>query len=841
MNINTPSRSPALATLLSLAAGIAGDHFLVSFFPASASNFLVWIFVLVGLIFLFVSQVAWRVLGRRQAGRSLRPLPSRSGILVLLLVGVAGGMWHHGFWNYYPENSLAFSLSHRPQAVMLRMLVCGPIQYSSADGPFDTEEAEQKLRVRFLAEVQQVRRGTKWISQTGRCRVTILGRPSQPLQRGDMVVAYAMAQRVTPAQNPGQNDFALYERLHRRLFSLTIFSPDHARVDAAQSRWHYARVVDQWRDYFSSALERYVGVPHHSLAQALLLGQREQITKAHRDRYVQAGVIHLLAISGLHVGILASGIWLLQRMGWLPRRVGLLVLAVLIIAYTLLTGSKPPVVRAAVLVLSLCIGQHDGRVTRGIDSLALGGILLLIWNPCHLFMLGVQLSFMAVATLMILARTAVEPLEPLQSLIANSRPWFVKAWRTATSSVAELLWLGTTVWLVTTPLVVANFQIASPVALILNPLLSIPIAVVLFSSLLTLLFAPAVPLLSSFFGWLSSVALHCVESLIDVGLAVPGGRLHCASPSPWWIIGHLILVYLLLTLSTRSRQRWCAVVMAIWIAAGLALSHHRNASPEELTCTFLSVGHGTCVVVELPNGDICVYDAGCLGAADYAGKMITAALRQKRIHSIDMLVLSHADADHYNAAPYLLREFPIKKVVVSSSMFARPAPPLRELAQTIKAAGAEQHHIASGGQLADSNDFELNVLHPPPDRTFHSDNANSIVLSIQFQGIRILLPGDLEADGMQHLLSTAGQSHQIALAPHHGSLRSRPAEFSSWCNPETVIISGRDGETLDESIAEYRRLAAHPLSTTKGAIQVTIRAKAVEVKQWRDGNWQDLN
>jgi competence protein ComEC len=831
VNIEISRRSPALASLLSLSVGIAGDHFF-------APHFVFWLVavVLLTLPLLLSGWVIFSPLARLFSLQRMAP-PERNGqnsatvngLMLLLLITVTGGCWHHGFWNFYREDHLAFSLSRRPQAVMLTLSISGPIQYLSAREDENPERGEQKLRVRFLAEVVKVRRGTSWVSQTGRCRVTILGRPAQPLRRGDVVVAYAMAQLVSPAQNPGQNDFAYYERLHRRLFSLTVFSPEHARVEFRQGRWHYARIIDRYRRYFSETLEIYVGTPHDSLAQALLLGQRERISNEHRDRYVQAGVIHLLAISGLHVGILASGVWILQRMGWLPRRLGLLVMAVLIIAYTLLTGANPPVVRAAILVLSLCLGQHDGRVTRGIDSLALGGVLLLIWNPCHLFMLGVQLSFLAVATLMVLARTSVEPADPLTRLIANTRPWFVKAARAAVRSAAELLWLGSTVWLVTTPLVVASFQIASPVALVLNPLLTIPIALALFSSLLTLVFAPVVPYLASVTGWLCSTTLHCVESLVDLGLTVPAGRLHCASPSPLWI----------LTATSRRRQRGGAVVMAVWLASGLALAHYRVPAPNTLTCTVLSVGHGTCVVLELPNGETCIYDAGCLGDANYGSRVIATVLRHSRIHFVDTMILSHADSDHYNAAPKLLRNFPVGKVAISASMFARISPPLRELLNAIEESGARQQIVATGERLAESQEFSIDVLHPPPDRSFHSDNANSVVVSVRFQGIRILLPGDLEADGMQHLLATPSKHHDIALAPHHGSLRSRPGRFSSWCQPQTVVISGRDGTSLDESLAAFRELGTQPISTTQGAVQITIRDGTAEVRQWRNGQWCD--
>src|SRR5262249_19936967 len=135
------------------------------------------------------------------------------------------------------------------------------------------------------------------------------------------------------------------------------------------------------------------------LASALLLGAREQLDQTTTNGFFLTGIIHLLAISGLHVGILAFGFWWLARLSPLPRWATLVLAAVFVVVYALLTDAQPPVMRATVLVLCLCAAKWWGRVALAFNTLAMAGLVVLLLNPNGLFQVGAQLSFLAVAAL----------------------------------------------------------------------------------------------------------------------------------------------------------------------------------------------------------------------------------------------------------------------------------------------------------------------------------------------------------------------------------------------------------------------------------------------------------
>jgi competence protein ComEC len=205
-------------------------------------------------------------------------------------------------------------------------------------------------------------------------------------------------------------------------------------------------------------------------------------------------------------------------------------------------------------------------------------------------------------------------------------------------------------------------------------------------------------------------------------------------------------------------------------------------------------------------------------------------------------VLSHADLDHYNALPELLKQFSVARVYVSPQMFREQIAPLELLRTAIEASGVQLKNLASGDSILLSPDAKLNVLHPPWHGVAGNDNAHSIVLTIEYAGRRILLTGDLESAGMQRLLGQLPYDCDIALAPHHGSARSDPQDFSAWCRPEWLVISGSAADDESGSLsALYQSRGAAVLHTARhGAVQFDIRGEQITATHWRHGRWHSV-
>jgi competence protein ComEC len=546
----------------------------------------------------------------------------------------------------------------------------------------------------------------------------------------------------------------------------------------------------------------------------------------------------------MNVAILAAGLLYPMRLGWVARRAGLTAIIGMVIVYTLVAELQPPVVRAAVLGVLLCVAAWIGRRGVAFNSLGAAALVVLVINPADLFRPGPQLSFLAVAALIWLGgwararrRTSTDR---LNQLIASSRPWYVRSVMVAGRSSGWLLLSSLVVWLVTLPLVLMSFHVASPIAVLVSPAVWVFVFAAMWGGFLMLTLGWPIPLVGALFGAVCSASLGGLESLVEWAEALPAG--HCWTPGPatWWVLGFYCgLIVVMLSGRAIAPVRWQVAVLSAWILIGLVPPFARMLARDELVCSFVAVGHGTCVVLEAPTGETLLYDAGALGAPEYATQSIASYLWERGITKIDGFVISHADVDHYNALPGLLDRFAVGAVYVSPMMFdglgdgeAGGGPQV--VLEAIRKGGVPIRKIWSGDKLKVGADLTIDVLHPPRNGVLGNDNANSLTLAVEYQGRRLLLPGDLESPGLEDVLAELPYDCDVLLAPHHGSRQSDPPGFAAWSTPECVVISGDGGDDVQVVAATYRAAGAEVLSTAyRGAIQVRMAAKDIQTNTHR--------
>ena len=259
-------------------------------------------------------------------------------------------------------------------------------------------------------------------------------------------------------------------------------------------------------------------------------------------------------------------------------------------------------------------------------------------------------------------------------------------------------------------------------------------------------------------------------------------------PADWWLIGFYAALGVFLAFPrVRPPLRWRLALLGAWTAAGFAVPWW-TADRDCLRCTFLSVGHGEAVVLELPNGRTLLYDAGRIAAPTSCCRSVSGYLWSRGLTHIDAVILSHADTDHYNALPELLERFSVGTVYVSPVMFDAPNNAIRYLSQSLEKAGVPVRVIASGDRLSGGTGCTLEILHPPPHGLPSTSNANSIVLSIEYAGRRILLPADLQSPGLDYVLAERPLRCDMLLVPHHGSKSSKPEALAAWSTPSWAVL-----------------------------------------------------
>jgi len=746
---------------------------------------------------------------------------------VLVLIASVFGLWHHRCWNLFPADDLGFHASLEPSPVMIEGTLSSAPTRMPAPLPNPLRAIAVGDRTRFDLRVGRVRDGQQWMPASGNAAVIVNGHVFD-LVAGDRVRIVGHLVQPSPAMNPGGFDYRQYCRGNRVLSLMRCGSPSCVQLIERGPWWWPRHWVDRLRTVGEDTLWDFIAPQNAGLAAAMFLGLRDELDAEQMEAFKETGTVHLLVISGLNVGILAGCILLAFRSGWLSDRTALLLVAAVTILYTLVTGAQPPVVRATVLVLVFCVARLTGRQGIAFNSLAAAALIVLAINPVELFRTGTQLSFLAVAALIAVGQSWLNQTtaSPVDALVTHALPSRVQLTYVVLKTIWQWVLVSFAVWIVVQPLVAARFNLITPSAILLGPILAVPVTIAMAAGFGVMAFGWLIPPLGALFGFVCNFALTMVTAIVEWARDAPFGKYSTSGPADWWLAGYYALLaawVLIPAIQQWPRRRIIATGFA-WTAIGLMVSMLPTRTHDRAHVAFLSVGHGLAVVVELPDGKTVLYDAGSMGSPELAARAVAGYLFSRHIGQLDQIVISHADADHYNAIPQLLGKFRVGQICYGTTMFRDDVPPLQVLRDEIIAAAVPVREVRSGDTLLESDQYRIEVTHPPADRMPGSDNANSVVLKIKVADHTLLLTGDLEPPGLDRVMSQHVEPFDVVLVPHHGSRRSDPPGFAAWSKARHVVVSGSTQDRNPAVRAAYSVAGAALYHTAEvGAVEFDIQ------------------
>lgn len=826
---NVCRRAPAVFVVLAFVAGIMAD----AAFDVSG-----WSWWSVSAGGLGASLIAGWILRGHAAW-----LPS---LCLLFSVAAAGAVRHHAVSAVVPANNIGlFARSDSRPARIVGTIAQRPIlmRESSSDTARPWGNPERTI---LVVQCQQLRDGDHWIGVTGGVRAEVPGLVTE-FQIGDQLELLGRLLVPDGPRNFGEFDFRQFlqdQGVHAvlRCRSVNALRLQHRPKDL----WTLVRRLQVLaREHCESLLRQNLPQDTAAVALALLLGTRTRMAPERYEAFIESGTMHVLAISGLNVAILATFVSFLCRLLNLPRGITAMAMLSLVGGYTAITDAGPPVVRAAILVVLSVIGWQADRPAVARNLLAGTALCVLVWNPRDAFNTGAQLSFLAVGVILwyssrqsVLAQQAALQADatspnPNESTEAE-RARKLAAWlpRSPGRRIVAALWsrladatkLTTFIWVFTSLLIAREFHLVSPVGMLANiPLL--PVAMVtLCAGYSMLLIGFVSPLLASLIAVPLEWSLRAMLWIVDIAARWSCGHRYVPTPPTWWLLGAgLCLATLILWYRIPLvRHRGCHALL-MWSVIGLLVPLWPR-TPGPLRVTFLSVGHGLSVLIESPSGQSLLYDAGTMGAERRAKDIVQQALWHRGLSRLDGLVLSHADHDHINGVPSLLRTIPVARVFVSPQFLDWTQPAARQVLDSAKRCKIPLTLVWREDRLRFDAEIVCRVLHPAANEFLSSDNANSIVLSIEYAGRRLLLTGDLERDGLLRLLTWPSQPCDVLLAPHHGSLGANTTDLARWARPKWLIVSGDRRANLDTLRSRFGP-GTNVLSThASGAITFEIHA-----------------
>ncbi|WP_373649747.1 ComEC/Rec2 family competence protein [Schlesneria sp. DSM 10557] len=716
--------------------------------------------------------------------------------------------WHHYRWNCRAENDIANSATNEPAvACVVGKIIQAPwIVHQPASNLTSWQNPDQTC---FLLECRSLALNvTDSLTVSGTLRVSVQGAITT-LELGDLLRMTGKLALPLEPSNPGDFDQRKFLQ-SQGVFS--VFRTDHADgvevVGRERTVWDWLLVFrGGLRTRAETLIATWLTPETAPVAQAMLLGSRVQIDEETRRAFRESGMLHVLAISGMNVGLLWSWLWSLSR--WLGRSAATSTWIVLIAlpVYAMVTDANPPIVRATVVAVIVAFGKLLGRSGSVGNSLALAGLSVLAWNPTDLFNTGAQLSFLAVFA--ILHAMQWLSLVRQQTEVFSEEAPLPKSYLTALGgkflrAAIDATVVGFAVWGLTSPLIAREFHLVSPVGSLLTVLLVLPMTIMFWVGYSFLLLGVV---WSSLFGWLGVIFDQFLRGFlwsVHTGARMDAGHVYVPSPPLWWLTGFYALTLLPLVVIKRSRWGPALSVRAglSWIVIGLTWELVRP--PERgVTCTFISVGHGLSVLIECPNGRTALYDAGSMVGGASVARTISQALWTTGRSRLDAVIVSHADGDHCNALPELSRIVSPGGLFVHRSFLDWSQPPVADAIEQSSRSGASVRLLSEGQSLVLDPTVSLNVIHPPRDFRSSQDNPNSLILSVEYAGRRILLTGDLELDGLERLLRSPPLHADVMLSPHHGSLKANPTDLARWATPDYLVISTPESGAADRLTQRY--------------------------------------
>ncbi len=602
-------------------------------------------------------------------------------------------------------------------------------------------------------------------------------------------------------------------------------------------------------------LDTLYGPRDAPLARALVIADEDDIPPEVRDAYADAGLVHALSVSGLHVGIVAAALALALHAARLPPTVAAVAGSLAVGAYVLLIGAPPPAVRAAVMLAAGTASRLTQRPTSPWTAFAAGGLVPLA-DPRVVVDLGYQLSMAGMASLVAsralarrltrAARAIARPTTPApEPATRATRAWLAltggrAGWRTRVASEALV---GAVATAATAPLVAWHFGRVSVVGVLAN-LAAEPVLALLQPALFVSVVAGPLRPAARLFADGTRPLLRALTAIASHLGALPGATLQLTPTLVGTACAGVAAAALLARAFVGARRGGRLAVCAAAGLAGAALAWARPIGSGRLELHMLDVGQGDALALRTPHGRWVLFDAGPGGRGVDAGAHVVVPYVRRLGGSVAALVLSHPHADHVGGAPSVIRR--LRPGLVWDGGYALGSATYADVLGATREAGATWHRVHPGDALV-VDGVRLVALAPDSAWTAGLDDPNlsSVVVRVEYGAVRFLLTGDAEAPEEEWLVRRAAAGDpgadltaDVLKVAHHGSSTSSTAAFVAAVRPRVALVSvgaaNMYGHPSPSVVARLRASGAEVRRTdADGGLVVSTDGRRVDVRPAR--------
>ncbi|MFZ5965591.1 MAG: DNA internalization-related competence protein ComEC/Rec2 [Bacillota bacterium] len=538
------------------------------------------------------------------------------------------------------------------------------------------------------------------------------------------------------------------------------------------------RIVYNIREKMKVIIGHVMAEREGNLLLGILLGDKQAVDQETYQSFKKTGVAHVLAVSGLHVGIIYYSLEKLLKKVSAVKRMSMILLVLWM--YVFVVGGSPSIVRAVSMVTILLLAPLFNRKYDPITALMLVAFFILVKNPLYLMDVGFQLSFAAVLSIFLLYKPLRKKLDTLPQ------------------TLAEVLSITLAAQLGTGPIIAYHFNYLPLVGALANIPVVFLVGYIVPIGMVTVLLS----FINIYVAWIAAVMneqlIKLMILLTELAEKLPLSSIVIISPSILFVIVYYSIIFIIAAdkkiFKNYSYLKYRAIAYIISIY--LCVMMLTIILPKNMKTVFLDVGQGDSTFIRTPSGKSVLIDGGGSDAhriSDFrpGRDIVVPFLLKHGVRQLDMVFLSHIHMDHMGGLLDIMETIKVKMLVIGTEQF--DSEEWQALKALCKEKGVTIQKVRKGDQIRLEKDVALKILHPTEQcltMTRDDINNNSMVMRLNYRDNSILFTGDIEGEAEKRLIESFKDEMDVNLlkVPHHGSRTSSTTEFVEYVKPEAAVI-----------------------------------------------------